>query len=327
MDQPQTTRTIEAVICIPTFRRPDWLAKTLASLKAQETDVAFAVVVVDNDAANPAGADVARSYLSREHIVHSVFVEENQGNCHAINRAFGEARRHYPQAEFFLMIDDDETAEPGWLAAMVGAARTTEAGIVGGPVLRKFEMPASDAVRWHPLFQSIDGPSRDLDQIHGTGNCLIRRRVFEGLASPDFDLRYNFLGGGDMDFFTRCRKAGFTFYWCADAIAYEFVPKDRTTARFLMARSVRTGSINYVIDRMQGMPQAKALLKNSVSLGLSFVRAASLLLRTGSPLVATHPILMSAGRIYACFGALPEPYKAGNTQEASGADSKQDLPD
>jgi GT2 family glycosyltransferase len=41
---------IEAVICIPTFRRTAGLERTLASLVAQAGDVRFAVVVVDNDA-------------------------------------------------------------------------------------------------------------------------------------------------------------------------------------------------------------------------------------------------------------------------------------
>ncbi|TGP82364.1 glycosyltransferase family 2 protein, partial [bacterium M00.F.Ca.ET.221.01.1.1] len=36
----------EAVVCIPSFRRPEGLKKTLASLAAQKADFPFAVVVV-----------------------------------------------------------------------------------------------------------------------------------------------------------------------------------------------------------------------------------------------------------------------------------------
>ncbi len=312
MAQKSDRTRIEAVVCIPTFRRPDWLKRTLASVAQQVTEFGFAVVVVDNDAANPVGADIAREFLQEKDLPHAVFVEENQGNVFAINRAFGEAMTSFPDAEFFLMIDDDEMALPGWLARIVDLARRERADIVGGPVLRQFEGEASEGIRQHPLFFSIDGPSRQLDQIHGSGNCLMRRHVFETLGTPFFDPRFNFLGGGDMDFFTRCRKAGFSTWWCADAVVHEFVPAARISPGFLMTRSIRTGSINYVIDRTRGMPAAKAVLKNVVSFALSFIRAAVLLAKTRRMLPASHPILVSIGRTYAALGFLPEPYKASN---------------
>ncbi len=40
----------DAVVCVPTFRRPDMLRATLESLVAQRTNISFAVVVIDNDA-------------------------------------------------------------------------------------------------------------------------------------------------------------------------------------------------------------------------------------------------------------------------------------
>ena len=43
-------RTPSAVVCIPTFRRPAGLRKTLESLAAQAGANDFAVVVVENDA-------------------------------------------------------------------------------------------------------------------------------------------------------------------------------------------------------------------------------------------------------------------------------------
>lgn len=301
---------ISAVVCVPTFRRPDWLARTLASLAVQTADFGFAVVVVDNDAANPQGAAVARDFFARREMPHAVFLEENQGNCHAINRAFGEALKSFPDADYFLMIDDDEIAHENWLREMVGLADTHEADIVGGPVFRLFEGEAPAGVLKHQLFISINGPTRRIDQLHGSGNCLIRRTVFETLGTPYFDLRFNFLGGGDLDFFTRCRKAGFGTWWCSEAEINELVPADRLTARFLMTRSIRTGSINYVVDRKNGLPAPAALAKNVISLGLSIGRSIAVFLKTGHPLPASHPFLVSLGRFSAALGFLPAPYKA-----------------
>ncbi|KZM49969.1 glycosyltransferase family 2 protein [Labrenzia sp. OB1] len=303
---------IEAVVCIPTFRRPDWLARTLASLAEQTADFRFAIVVVDNDAANPLGRDVAGKFFAAHAIANVIVTEEKQGNCFAINRAFSEALKTFPEADFFLMIDDDETAAPCWLAEMVGLAGREAADIVGGPVVRNFEGAVPEEVRIHPLFLSIDGATREIDQLHGSGNCLIRRHVFEKLGAPFFDLRFNFLGGGDMDFFTRCRRAGFRTLWNSKAEIQEFVPPERTSARFLMTRSIRTGSINYMVDRANGMPAAVACVKTLASLGLGVLRSIAALARTRRLLPASHPLLLPVGRAYAALGFLPAPYKASD---------------
>ena len=303
----------EAVVCIPSHRRPDGLQRTLQSLAEQQTGVNFAVVVIDNDAAGREAVEVAEAFFAASGIGGLAAVESQQGHCHAVNAAYALALQHYPEARYFLMIDDDEAASPGWLDSMVETAKRHGADIVGGPVDRVFEGEVDAATRIHPLFGSIEAPTGRVPMIHGSGNCLISRRVFETLDEPQFDLRFNFLGGGDMDFFTRCRQAGFAFAWCAEAQVIEFVATDRLSARWLMSRSIRTGTINYVMDEMraQGLPQRLALAgKNAVSLALSIGRMARLLVTTGHLLPATHPPLMSIGRIMGALGIVPTPYKA-----------------
>ncbi len=301
--------SVTAVVCIPTFRRPDWLARTLGSVLEQKTDFCFAVVVVDNDAGGQEGAARARAMFANAGIETRVVVESAQGNCHAINRAFGTALAQFPEAQHFLMIDDDEMALPGWLQAMVDMAKREKADIVGGPVIRQFDVPVPDSLAQHQLFVSIEGETRAIDQIHGSGNCLIGRHVFDKMPKPPFDVRYNFLGGGDMDFFTRCKQAGFATWWCAEAVVHEFVPADRVTARFLMRRSIRTGSINYVVDRTH-LSAPAAWAKNGVSLVLGAARSLGLVLRGSSLVSASHPLLVSVGRVMASLGFLPQPYKA-----------------
>lgn len=311
---------VEAVVCIPTFRRPEGLAQTLKSLLEQQGDVRFAIVVVENDAQSLAGAECARAVLDGSGRPSLVVVEARQGNCHAINRAFQEARNSFPAAEYLLMIDDDEVASPNWLAQMVATARRMGADIVGGPVIRRFEVPVSPSIGDHPLNGYISGPTRRVPVIHGTGNCLIRRDVFAGLDSGLFDTSFNYLGGGDMDFFVRCRSAGFVFWWCEEAVIYETVAKDRANAVWLMRRSIRTGAINYVIDRKRAQStkaQAMLLAKNMISIGLGVVRSIVMLVRTRKLLPATHPLLMSIGRTTASLGFLPTPYKADTANQAS----------
>lgn len=312
---------ILAVVCIPTFRRPDWLARTLTSVLGQQTSFPFAVVVIDNDSANPAGAVVAREMLNATAHPGHVATEEQQGNCYAINAAFGAAQRVYPSARFVLMIDDDEEASPGWLQAMVDAATEDDADIVGGPVRRRMDGPVAAGIAEHPLFASIEQPSGPIAMIHGTGNCLIRRTVFETLDNPTFDLRFNFLGGGDMDFFTRCQRAGKRFFWNADAVIHEYVATDRLSARWLMQRSLRTGTINFAIDQRHAagaVGQSWLVIKNLISLGLSVPRAAAMLVRYRHWLPASHPPMMSIGRMLGLLGIYARPYKAGPPAATEG---------
>ena len=132
------------------------------------------------------------------------------------------------------------------------------------------------------------------------------------LGSPAFDLRFNFLGGGDMDFFTRCRRKGFKSYWNSAAIAVETVPVQRTATDWMIRRGVTTGVINYTIDRKHH-PHASGYLmlwgKNFASLALSFARAAELYRKTRHWLPALHPVLVSVGRALGALGFSPAPYK------------------
>jgi glycosyltransferase involved in cell wall biosynthesis len=305
----------EVVVCIPTFRRPAGLKKTLESLAAQTGADHFAVVVVENDAQRLEGKHVAEAIFSSQALSGFAVVERKQGNCSAINTAFRTAQESFPTAEFFLMIDDDEEASSTWLAGMIETARHSGADLVGGPVVRRFESNASPSLQKHPLFYSTITRSGETASLHGTGNCLIRRRVLEAMGEPTLDPRFNFLGGGDMDFFTRCRLAGFKSHWNENAKVCEAVPAQRMKARWVFGRSIATGVINYRIDqkRYQGRLRAPwLLLKNLISLGISPFRAARALLATGHWLPASHPLGLSIGRNLAALGLAPAPYKAAN---------------
>ena len=127
-------------------------------------------------------------------------------------------------------------------------AKAAGADVVGGPVLPEFD---DDAKRWlgrHPAFRPAYDASGPVPVIYGCGNCLITRTVFEKLANPIFDLRFNFLGGGDCDFFWRCRLAGMHFHWVEEAIITETVPQSRTNLGWIVWRGLRIGAINYHVQ-------------------------------------------------------------------------------
>jgi GT2 family glycosyltransferase len=299
-----------AVVVVPTFRRPAMLRATLKSLAAQQVDFPFAVVVVENDAEGLAGQDAAFDEFARERLTGVTIVARQQGNVEAINAGFAAALSRFAQTRYFLMIDDDEIASPEWLARMVRAADESGAGIVGGPVTPIFEDAVDEGMRLHPVFWPIDAPSGPLPMIYGSGNCLIQRSVFEQLGLPAFDVAFNFLGGGDTDFFTRARRAGVAFHWQADALVTETVPADRTQRAWVFRRGLRIGAINRRIDR-KARGAALVLVKDAAILALSPLRFARDLLRSRSLLRALHPVTIALGRVLSIGGIETSQYRAG----------------
>jgi GT2 family glycosyltransferase len=305
--------SIEIVVCIPSFRRPRHLRLTLESLASQRTARRFAVVVVENDALRREGVPVTIEFFWTGNIPGLCVAEPRQGNCHAINAAFETALATFPAATKLLMIDDDEIASPEWLERMVDAAEATGADLVGGPVLPDFDDDMKRGLRRHPAFRPAYDESGPVPIIYGCGNCLITRGVFETLADPAFDLKFNFLGGGDTDFFARCRQAGMQFHWVADAVITETVPRSRTRPGWLVLRGLRIGAINYHVEVKAARThraRARLLTKMLAMLPLSLFRAGRLLLSEPKTIIALHPITVAIGSALAAIGIEPQPYKA-----------------
>jgi GT2 family glycosyltransferase len=293
------------------------LAETLTSLSKQTAEFEYAVVVVDNDAVDQAGLAIGQSTFNSGHLKGLCVIEPRQGNVHAINTGFVKALDFFPGAEWILMIDDDEVASPGWLHTMVQAADETGADIVGGPVVPYFQSPTSPAIQRHPVFWPAYTKNGFVPLIYGSGNCLIRRRVFDAVREPYFDARFNFLGGGDTDFFHRCRLLGFCFYFAQDALITETVPADRAKPNWIMKRGLRIGAINRAIDSkaMRRRPASglRVAAKDLAILIAAPWRALHSFFTTRQTLTALLPILIALGRIGSAFGAEPQQYRLASS--------------
>ena len=99
-------------ICVCTYRRAERLALLLADLCAQDTPIAE-VVVVDNDATESARAvvEARRAAGCPFRLIYAIQPERNIALTR--NRTVELA-----SGEWLAFIDDDERAEPGWLAAL-----------------------------------------------------------------------------------------------------------------------------------------------------------------------------------------------------------------
>ncbi len=305
--------TVEAVVTLPTFKRPKQVLETLASLKAQRTDRRFAVIVMENEAEAREGAGAVLPLFESGEMPGLVIIAHERGNCSAYNAGWQTAVLQFPNFRHLLVIDDDETAEPDWLERMCKAAEALGADIIGGPQVPIFADPGH--ARWaeHPVFAPPYRETGRVPVLYSSGNLLVGRNVLAAMGPPFLDLRFNFMGGGDSDFLSRSAQKGFVLGWCAEAKVNETVPARRVEAGWIRARSLRNGVISTLVEKKKraGTPLAgaKVFLKSLALLAASPLRGAIRLARTGSPASGLYPVYVALGRVLAEFGYANEQYR------------------
>ncbi|RVC00862.1 glycosyltransferase, partial [Mesorhizobium sp. M7A.F.Ca.AU.001.01.1.1] len=87
---------VEAVVTLPTFKRPEQVLETLASLRAQQTGRRFAVIVMENEAEARAGAKAVLPLFERGEMPGLVIIAHERGNCSAYNAGWQTAILQFP---------------------------------------------------------------------------------------------------------------------------------------------------------------------------------------------------------------------------------------
>ena len=173
-------------VIIPTFGRPALARSAVLSVLGQQTPAAFELLVVD-DGGTPTAAEGLNDIQDPRLRLLRI---DNGGPARARNTGMREAR-----GRIIAFMDDDCTAEPGWLAA--GFARFADGVVmVQGPVAPP--RPASP-LEWH--FMNTGAHRHDL-----TCNLFVRRA--DALAVDGFDERFKMPAGEDFDFCARVEKRG-----------------------------------------------------------------------------------------------------------------------
>ena len=209
--------SIELVVTLPTFRRPEHLLKTLRTVISQAPGCPFSIVVMENDADGLEGANAAKMFFADHRVNALVVIAHQRGNCHAYNAGWSMALANYPNLQAIAVIDDDELAAPDWLDSLVSVHRQTRADLVGGPQLPDFEDKTRNDRKQHPVFMPHHDTTGLVPILYSSGNVLITRHVLDAMPRPFLDPLFNFIGGGDSDFYRRCKESGFCFAWAAEA--------------------------------------------------------------------------------------------------------------
>jgi GT2 family glycosyltransferase len=305
--------SVEIVVTVPTFRRPDHLLKTLDSLAAQETSRPFAIVVIENEAEDRAGAMAAGPKFEDGTYRGLVIVARERGNCHAYNAGWFTALTRFADLRYLCVIDDDEIAPPDWIERMCATSEAHDAALVGGPQWPVFEGSPRKPWTRHPVFVPHYGVTGPVPALYSSGNLLVRRDVLNAMEQPFLDPVFNFTGGGDSDFLRRARQKGFGQAWCAEAGVNETVPEARVTWDWIAKRALRNGQLSALIERRRRATQpfgpVVTIARSLALLAASPLRAAIGLARTGSVLNALYPVHVAVGRVLSEFGYANEQYR------------------
>ena len=308
----ETSENVELAITVPTFRRPDHLLKTLRSIEAQNSTQNWVCIVMENDPENGDGARAAERFFRRSRLRGIVVSAHRRGNCSAYNAGWYTALEQFTALRWILVIDDDEVATPGWIDKMTNAAEEFGADIVGGPQIPRFERSGDPKWSRHPVFQPAHAESGPVPIIYSTGNVLISADVLRVMGYPYLDEKFNFLGGGDSDFYARCRRKGFTFGWERRAPVIETIPERRVERSWLNARGLRNGAISTLIEKRaaSGMgDRVRIIFKSLALLAASPLRSFALFVKTGSPIIGLYHINVALGRLLVEFGFANEQYR------------------
>jgi GT2 family glycosyltransferase len=189
-------------IIIPTFRRPEPLARCLDALTRQEYPRdQFEVVVVDNR--NPPGTvePVVRAFEDR--LALRRVTEDTPGPAAARN-----AGAHTAAAPILAFTDDDCIPDPGWLRALGETLAVHPDALVGGTSLdlepRGLCTAASRLV--HDYFCAQQNADAGVPRFFPSNNLAVPKAAFHAVGG--FDAHFPRAAGEDRDFCARWRASG-----------------------------------------------------------------------------------------------------------------------
>ncbi len=229
---------VDVTIVVCTYNRAELLRGALESLVGLKTGGQFdyEVLVVDNASTDHTSLLIEEAVLRADLDIRGVR-ETRKGVACARNRGVAEAR-----GRWIAYFDDDEIAEPDWLAELMSTAQSTGALVVGGAV--HLLLNEEERGSLGPLCRRLLGETIVADVTRpygrhvatGAGNVLIRRDVFEQIGGFDESLRE---AGEDSDLNRRIREANINAWYTPKAIVQHTVPAYRVTEDYFRWASLR----------------------------------------------------------------------------------------
>jgi GT2 family glycosyltransferase len=186
---------IPASIVIPTRGRPAYLEVALSSIVPQARAVGAEVLVIDDAGASHEAREQARR-LGARYEPHERELGLNVARNTGVERSDGE---------LVIFVDDDVEASPGWLQALLTAAREhPDADVLAGRIRPRLEgRPPHTCGREGPPITTLDLGQRDTEARYAWGaNMAIRRDALVRVGAFDATLEH---GGDEQEWQDRLR--------------------------------------------------------------------------------------------------------------------------
>lgn len=224
-------------VVVPTLAAGDDLAECLASLERQ-TFSDFEVIVVDNSGRRAVG-----SAVKAEGRVRVIANERNVGFGAAVNQAFRQS-----SARYLAVLNDDATAEPRWLEALLAAIEPRrDVGMCASQV----RLAGSGTLDSAGMLLCADGSSKQ--RGHGEPAGAYARKEEALLASGSAALyrreMLEEIGLFDESFFLYCEDTdlGLRARWAGWECLY--VPEARVEHRYSQSAGRASALKAYYVER------------------------------------------------------------------------------
>lgn len=194
---------LQASVVIPTYRRPDLLARCLEALAGQRglAPGSWEVIVVD-DGCDEATSRVVRAAADRSPVpIHYLTPLCRRGPAAARNRGWQAGR-----GTVIAFTDDDCLPEPGWLAAGLAAFEPGVTGVQGRLIVPRPEVPTD--------YEKNTAGLEHAEFV--TANCFYRRSALVGAGG--FDERFPAAWREDSDLYFTLLERGGVFRQAHDAV-------------------------------------------------------------------------------------------------------------
>lgn len=252
---------MRVAVCVLTYQRPEGLKRLIDGLnqltfqKCEPPQVE--IIVVDNDSTG-SNYEWCQQISSTLKWTLKYYIEPQRGISYARNKAVNSAG----DVDFIAFIDDDEVPEKCWLDELLYVQGLYNADVVSGPVIPYFTENIPTWVTKGKFYERLRYPTGSSLNCAATNNVLIRTEIFRKFNTM-FHERFALTGGEDTHFFMRVYRAGYKIVQANDALVYEWIPKSRVNAKWILQRAYSTGS-SFTSSELELYPSISVLFMRVV---------------------------------------------------------------
>jgi glucosyl-dolichyl phosphate glucuronosyltransferase len=241
-------------VVLPTFRRPDALARALASLADQDDPgLDWELLVVDNDAPPGAGS-VVHALTPTIPASVTLLREPKRGAAYARNTGIEAAK-----GDVVAFIDDDVAAASGWLRALTAPILDGRSEGAGGPVVLdpRVALPHWVSRDWRGCLSEYGRGDDEKELPAGdfvlTASAAFRTDLLRQTGGFDPVLgpaqRVPIFFNEDVDLCRRFWAAGGRIRYIPEAAVTHEVPPERLLPRYFVKRTYAQGRSDWLLDR------------------------------------------------------------------------------